>query len=109
MSLLIQGFATRHQMVPVQTRPVDRGGLGLGEPARQLVPNQMTAIYEMPFMEQTNPASKLQVMKRKRFTPQGRAERIERSLAALNQPETLRLTPEEWRFFAEDPDLDDQD
>ena len=36
-------------------------------------------------------------------------ERIDKSLAALNQPETLKLTPEEWQFFAEDVDLEDQD
>ena len=57
----------------------------------------------------TESNSKLETLKRRRFTTQGRAERIEKSLAALNQPETLKLTPQEWHFFAEDPDLDDQD
>ena len=31
-----------------------------------------------------------------------RAERIARSLDAVNQPETLKLTPEEWKYFAEE-------
>jgi hypothetical protein len=48
-------------------------------------------------------------MKLRRFTAEGREDRIARSLAALNQQETLQLSAEQWKYFAEDPDLDDQD
>ena len=100
-----------------QTKPelpqMLRGTSSLGDKSVQLYPFQLpTSTYRIgnwgiPAIVQSN--SKLEALKRKRFTVQGRAERIERSLAALNQPETLHLTPQEWRFFAEDPDLDDQD
>lgn len=45
---------------------------------------------------------------RQHFNPETKAERVARSLAALNEPSSIRLTPEEWRWIAEDPDLDDQ-
>jgi hypothetical protein len=50
----------------------------------------------------------LEQLKRERFTPENKAERITRSLAALDQVERIDLTPSEWRFIAEDPDLEDQ-
>ena len=115
MNLLIPGLGTQEQTTPPQKRPADRGKSGLGERSSQLFPNQLATaaygigVYGIPFVMQPNSSAKLQLLKRKRFTAEDRAERIERSLAALNQPETLRLTPQEWRFFAEDPDLDDQD
>src|ERR1022692_4546815 len=52
--------------------------------------------------------SRLETLKRARFTPQTRAERIARSLAALNQAVDFDLTPEEWRRIAEDPGVEDQ-
>src|SRR6266498_1171724 len=109
MSLLI-GLSTQQQAVPAQNRPADRSRSGLGEPSRQLYPFQVAAIGipEMPFFVHSTPTSKLQVLKRKRFTTADRTARIQRSLAALNQPETLQLTAQEWHFFSEDPDLDDQ-
>ena len=51
---------------------------------------------------------KLEELKRKRFTPERKAERIARSLAALNQPMAIQLSPEEWRKIAEEVDLEDQ-
>ena len=111
MSLLMQGFGIQEQIAPSEKRALERGASGLGEKSAQLYPYQLAAvrISGMPFFVQANPTSKLQILKRKRFTPQDRTARIQRSLDALNQPETLQLTAQEWRFFAEDPDLDDQD
>jgi len=43
-------------------------------------------------------------LKKERFTPEGRDERIARSLAALNQQTSIHLSPEEWQRIAEDPD-----
>jgi hypothetical protein len=40
--------------------------------------------------------------------PEGKAERIARALAALNQDATIHLAPEQWRWIAEDPDFEDQ-
>jgi hypothetical protein len=45
---------------------------------------------------------------RQHFNPETKAERVARSLAALSQTEEWNLTPEEWRFIAEDPDIADQ-
>ena len=109
MTPLIQGLGSQWQKVPVQGRPFEQGSLG--QLSSQLYPFQVasptgTGTVGSPFVVHS---TKLQLLKRKRFTAQGRVERIQRSLAALNQPETLRLTPQQWRFFAEDPDLDDQD
>ncbi len=52
--------------------------------------------------------SKLDELKRRRFTVQGKAERVARSLAALYQVETIQLSPEKWRRVVEDPDAEDQ-
>jgi len=52
--------------------------------------------------------SKLEQLKSARFTPENKAERVTRSLAALDQVERINLTPSEWRFVAEDSDIEDQ-
>lgn len=49
-----------------------------------------------------SPTSKLEVLKKQRFNSTGKAERIARSLAALNQATSIQLTSEEWRQLAED-------
>ena len=50
----------------------------------------------------------LEALKRQRFTPQGKAERVARSLAALGEEEKIHMTRDEWRFFAENPDIEGQ-
>jgi Arc/MetJ-type ribon-helix-helix transcriptional regulator len=52
--------------------------------------------------------SRLETLKRGRFTPQTKADRMARSLAALHQRVEFNLTAEEWRRIAEDPGLEDQ-
>ena len=53
--------------------------------------------------------SNLLALKTERFPVKGRAERVARSLAALAESDevVIRLTPEEWNWIAEDPDLED--
>jgi hypothetical protein len=53
-------------------------------------------------------SARLEELIRKRFPPEGKAERVGRALAALNQDATIHLTPEQWKWVAEDADLDDQ-
>ena len=55
--------------------------------------------------EEVSPVSKLEALKRERFRPEGKRERIAKSLAALNQSEPTELSLEEWRLITEDPDL----
>ncbi len=52
-------------------------------------------------------SARLEEMIKQRFTPEGKAERVERALAALHQEERIKLSPEEWKWIAEDADLED--
>ena len=52
-------------------------------------------------------AEKLAELKRARFTPEGKAERVARSLGALDQDVGIDLSLEEWKWIAEDPDLEE--
>ncbi len=58
--------------------------------------------------EPQTPSEKLEAMIKQRFTPEGKAERVAKSLAALNQVIPTSLSPEELRWIAEDPDIEDQ-
>ncbi len=53
------------------------------------------------------PLSKLERLKMERFTPEGRAERIAKSLAALGQVQPIQLSREQWKAVAEAP-VEDQ-
>ena len=59
---------------------------------------------EEPLAHMSKPSSKLEELKKQRLIPEGRHERIVRSLAALNQQTSIHLSPEEWQRIAEDPD-----
>jgi hypothetical protein len=54
----------------------------------------------------TPPAS-LQELLRKQFAPEDKAERVSRAQAALNEEERIKLSPEQWKWVAEDADLED--
>ncbi|MEW6211040.1 MAG: UPF0175 family protein [Acidobacteriota bacterium] len=54
------------------------------------------------------PRARLQALIKQRFTPEGKAERVARSLAALNRVVPTDLSPEELKWIAEDPDIEDQ-
>jgi hypothetical protein len=53
-------------------------------------------------------ADKLRELKRARFTPEGKDERVARSLAALNQQAGISLSTDSWRHIIEESDLEDQ-
>ena len=56
------------------------------------------------------PDSKLAILKRQKFTPEGRGHRIAASLAALDAPQPTVLTREQWRQIVEAvEDEDDED
>ena len=102
----IQEFGVEKQKAPPLVVPsAAQGGMGLGNSALQFI----SGGFIPPRPLESRPISRLEALKRLHFSAAGRNERVARSLGALNQPETLRLTPEEWRFFAEDVDLEDQD
>lgn len=54
------------------------------------------------------PSQGLEELIRKHFPPSGKADRVARGLAALHQEERIKLSREEWKWVAEDPDLEDQ-
>jgi hypothetical protein len=52
------------------------------------------------------PAS-LQEFVRKQFAPGEKTQRVSRALAALNEEERIKLSPEQWKWVAEDADLEE--
>jgi hypothetical protein len=49
----------------------------------------------------------LQELVRKQFTPADKAGRVSRALAALNEEERIKLSPELWKWVAEDPEIEE--
>lgn len=102
--------------IEYERRALNVGGL-LGNGALQsasMAKSEWTALYAfapskaapvVSVTEKVSPVSKLEALKRERFRQEGKAERIARSLAALNQSEPIELSLEEWRLITEDPDL----
>jgi hypothetical protein len=112
-----KGAQPRVPHIDYERRSLNGGGL-LGNGALQsasMAKNEWTALYGFApsknapavsvVTEEVSPASKLEALKRERFRPEGKAERIATSLAALNQSEPIELSLEEWRLITEDPDL----
>ena len=52
--------------------------------------------------------SKLERLKRQRFTPEQKPQRVAKALAALYERESIILSAEEWKHVAEDPDIEDE-
>lgn len=53
-------------------------------------------------------APSLEDLVRARFAPEGKAERVTRALRALDEDVPIKLTSEQWKWVAEDPDVEDQ-
>ena len=109
-----QTFEVRNQMprlpagppVVARRRMVDvfKGNLGNYD-----VQRPTSSRFELPsLLVKVSATSRLEELKRRRFTLGERAERVARSLAALTQEETIHLTAQEWQRIAEDPDIEDQ-
>jgi len=52
--------------------------------------------------------ARLEKLIKQRFPAEGKAERVAKALAALHQEESIKLRPEEWKWVAEDVELEDQ-
>jgi|SRR5215469_3162700 len=59
------------------------------------------------FLDSAQPALKLGLLKRQKFTPDGREQRIRDSLAALNASQPTTLTATEWKEIVEE--VEDED
>ena len=55
------------------------------------------------------PESKLAILKRHKFTPEGREHRVAASLAALEAPQSILLTREQWKEIVEEVEDEDED
>jgi hypothetical protein len=53
------------------------------------------------------PPASLQELVRKQFTPEDKTGRVSRAMAALNEEEGIKLSPEQWKWVAEDVDLEE--
>ncbi|MGH9398320.1 MAG: hypothetical protein ACRD18_15905 [Terriglobia bacterium] len=53
-------------------------------------------------------SAKLEVLMKHWFTPEGKSERVAKALAALHREQPIKLSPEDWKWVAEDADLADQ-
>jgi hypothetical protein len=62
----------------------------------------------MFLQDEKKPNARLAEAKKKRFTAEAKRERVARSLAALNQPPSIRLAPNQWRQIVDDSALKDQ-
>jgi hypothetical protein len=58
---------------------------------------------------EAHPASKLGILKRRKFTAEGRDARIQASLAALDAPQPTNLTLEQWREIIEEVEDEDEE
>jgi hypothetical protein len=56
-----------------------------------------------------HPDSKLAILKRQKFPPEGRERRIAASLAALEAAQATILTREEWKGIVEEVEDEDED
>ena len=55
------------------------------------------------------PESKLAILKRHKFTPEGRERRIRMALAALDAPQPTNLTLEQWKAVIEEVEDEDEE
>lgn len=55
------------------------------------------------------PTSKLTILKQHKFTDDGREQRIRLSLDALNAPQPIKLTLEQWKEVVTEAEEDDED
>jgi hypothetical protein len=52
-------------------------------------------------------SARLEELIKQQFTPEGKAERVSRASAALHQEEPIKLSSQDWKWIAEDADLED--
>jgi hypothetical protein len=93
---------------PTQVRS-DAGLLGneaIQNPAKLLDPAVLLAEYKR-ILAASLPAFRLNILKRQKFTLEGRQARIAASLAALNAPQPIDLNLAQWKQVLEE--IEDED
>ncbi|RPJ55417.1 MAG: hypothetical protein EHM23_26280 [Acidobacteria bacterium] len=87
------------------------GNALLGNVAIQ-VPTRITDSYALvaayrELLAQAQPTAKLALLKRQKFTAEGRSQRVASSLAAVNGPQPTRLTAAQWKEIVEEVEEED--
>ena len=103
----LQVLAERHQGPPVDRFPVDvtrRSHGVLGNIGAQLQGGgEWAPLRPHPWGYST----RLEKLKARVFTDEGRGRRIERSLEAIDQPLKYNLDPATWKWVAENADIEE--
>jgi flavorubredoxin len=68
--------------------------------------NAMVEAYRK-LVSTAQPAFRLALVKQRKFTSEGRVERIAASLAAVNAAQPTELTPAQWKEIVEEIDEED--
>lgn len=110
--MMLQAQLDQSQRPPVFMDPPDvPANIGLGNEATQIPARiadsvSLLAAYQRALVS-AQPAFKLSLLKRQKFTPEGREKRIAASLAALNGPQPTDLTLAQWKEIVEE--VEDED
>jgi hypothetical protein len=94
-----------------RTRRGHRSGLALAQWGRHTSPVQRLGGTQSPFEFVAvfeRPVSKLEELKRRRFSVVGREERVAQSLDALREPAAVQLSVADWQWLNEHADLEDE-
>jgi len=81
------------------------GGL-LGNETIQLVQTSRNPLFIMSSL--STPLSRLEELKARKFTAADRPARVAKSLAVLQQPGTIQLNQEDWRWLDENSSIEDE-
>lgn len=103
-ALLVQEQQGWHKSWRTPDAALASGGASLGDIGLQ-VPRGPLLLSDRPRMQNVVP--KIEFLKKRHFTDQGREARIAKSLAALEQPNPIQLTREQWIWIAETLDSED--
>jgi len=112
---MLQGQLAQSQRPPavfeIPGAPSDPGiGLlwnaAIQVPVRAADPHDLLAEYRQLFASAL-PSFRLALLKRQKFTPAEREQRITASLAALNAPQPTNLTLAQWKEIVEE--IEDED
>lgn len=103
--MVLQLLERRDQMVPPARRPRVSAGLAdayLGSRSTQIAGGIVAPRASVGYGERL---PRIAFLRARHFRPDGRAERIRRSLAALDAANPIHLDAETWRWIAEDQEV----
>jgi|SRR5450830_894453 hypothetical protein len=100
-------FSSRLDAVRAGWRPAYDGFLGGDRQAEVPTPRLPQPQEKAPSPSPPGRAHLEDLIKR-RFLPEGKAERVARALKALHEAPSIELSHEDWAWVAENADIEDQ-